>query len=319
MIALMDAGVRVSRYVAYEIDKYAIQASQHNFPAIEHMGDVFEADFTQYYDFDYLIGGSPCTHWSKTNKNREVVAFGDGWDLFAQFLRALNEAKPKYFIYENNKSMSVEICNTISKEFGFTPYCINSDTTSAQHRQRLYWVGVRNQDGTYSKVKVDEAKRCSTKVADILIQNGRPSYPVNTVDGKSYAIKKTYYKSSLTNFVNGPLHYPATGVAEFIGDSVAKNFNTKHNIYHVYNKIMTVGEESIAVDLSDGYYIIRKLTVNECKALQNIPDWYEFPVSDSRAIMMLGNGWTVGVITNLIKATQSAACIQKTNDSEVIC
>ena len=274
------------------------------------MGDVFEADFTQYAGFDYLIGGSPCTHWSKTKKNREVLASGVGWDLFAQFLRALNEAKPKYFIYENNKSMSIEICETISKEFGFTPYCINSNTTSAQHRQRLYWVGARNQDGTYRKVHVDNMDRCDTQVVDILISNGRQTYPINTVDGKSYAIKKTYYKSSLTNFINGPLHYPATGVAEFIGDSVTQDFIGKRNIHHVCDGSITVDGKYISVGLADGYYIIRKLTVDECKALQNIPDWYEFPVSDTRAIMMLGNGWTVGVITNLVKATQSAVCIQ---------
>lgn len=57
MLALIDAGIKVERYVAYEIDKYAIQTSSHNFPMIEHCGDVFEADFTEYCDFDFLIGG----------------------------------------------------------------------------------------------------------------------------------------------------------------------------------------------------------------------------------------------------------------------
>jgi len=107
MLALIEAGIKVGRYVAYEIDKYAVQTTSHNFPFIEHMGDVFEADFAQYKGFDILMGGSPCTYWSIAQKsNRETEASGMGWELFCRYVKALDEAQPKYFIYENNKSMS---------------------------------------------------------------------------------------------------------------------------------------------------------------------------------------------------------------------
>lgn len=56
-IAMLLSGVQVDRYVAYEIDKYAVKTSQHNFPNIEHKGDVFDADFTEYQGFDFLVGG----------------------------------------------------------------------------------------------------------------------------------------------------------------------------------------------------------------------------------------------------------------------
>ena len=82
MIAMQNAGITVDRYVAYEIDKYAIQTAAHNFPMIEECGDVFNADFTQYEGFDFLIGGSPCTYWSIAQKNnRETEASGMGWEL----------------------------------------------------------------------------------------------------------------------------------------------------------------------------------------------------------------------------------------------
>ena len=64
MLAMQKAGIEVDRYVAFEIDKYATQTSSHNFPMIEHRGDVFQADFTEFSGFDFLIGGSPCTYWS---------------------------------------------------------------------------------------------------------------------------------------------------------------------------------------------------------------------------------------------------------------
>jgi DNA (cytosine-5)-methyltransferase 3A len=69
-IALERSNINVERYVAYEIDKYAIQISKKNYPQIEHCGDVFNGDFTQYKGFDLLIGGSPCTYWSVAKANR---------------------------------------------------------------------------------------------------------------------------------------------------------------------------------------------------------------------------------------------------------
>ena len=169
MIAMQLAGVDVESYDAYEIDKYAIKTAQHNFPMIKEHGDVFCADFTQYEGVDFLIGGSPCTYWSiAQTKNRETVASGMGWELFSQYVRALHEAKPKYFIYENNKSMSKDIRASIDKAFGFEAVLINSALVSAQNRQRLYWVGRRNEDGTYSKVNVEQPADRGILLKDVL-------------------------------------------------------------------------------------------------------------------------------------------------------
>ena len=169
MIAMQLAGVEVESYDAYEIDKYAIKTAQHNFPMIKEHGDVFEADFTQYEGVDFLVGGSPCTYWSiAQTKNRETVASGIGWELFSQYVRALHEAKPKYFIYENNKSMSKQIRASIDEAFGFEAVLINSALVSAQNRQRLYWVGKRNEDGTYSRVNVEQPADRGILLRDIL-------------------------------------------------------------------------------------------------------------------------------------------------------
>lgn len=144
MVALERAGIPVEKYVAYEIDKYAIQISKKNYPQIEHCGDVTTADFTQYNGFDLLIGGSPCTHWSIANRNRETAAAGLGFDLFMHFVRALNESKCKYFLYENNYSISKEIKAEITKHLGVEPIMINSSLVSAQERKRCYWTNIPN-------------------------------------------------------------------------------------------------------------------------------------------------------------------------------
>ena len=76
MLAMQKAGIEVDRYVAFEIDKYAVQTSSHNFPMIEHRGDVFQVDFTEFSGFDFLVGGSPCTYWSIAQKNRTSLVLG---------------------------------------------------------------------------------------------------------------------------------------------------------------------------------------------------------------------------------------------------
>jgi DNA (cytosine-5)-methyltransferase 3A len=143
MVALERANIPIERYVAYEIDKYAIKISKHNYPQIEHKGDVFVAEYKEG-EFDLLIGGSPCTHWSIANKNRETTANGIGFNLFMQYVRALKEAKPKYFLYENNYSISKEIKTEISKHLGVEPIMINSSLVSAQERKRCYWTNIPN-------------------------------------------------------------------------------------------------------------------------------------------------------------------------------
>ncbi len=245
MIAFRQLGIPVDEYVAYEIDKYAVKVSSHNFPEIKHMGDVFKGDFTQYKGFDWLVGGSPCTYWSiaKTS-GRETTASGMGWELFSQYVRALKEAEPRFFLYENNKSMSNEIRESISEAFGFEPIMINSALVSAQTRKRLYWVGIRQVDGTYKKADIEQpidrgvllkdvldgqdltsrdksfalTTRCHGAIPEDTITRSRHSMvaePINiTDDGKSKTIMAQYYKNGIANFIRDSGNYASTGVAE---------------------------------------------------------------------------------------------------------
>lgn len=419
MIAMQLAGVEVESYDAYEIDKYAIKTAQHNFPMIKEHGDVFGADFTQYEGVDFLIGGSPCTYWSiAQTKNRETVASGMGWELFSQYVRALHEAKPKYFIYENNKSMSKAIRASIDETFGFEAVLINSALVSAQNRQRLYWVGKRNDDGTYSKVLVEQPEDRGILLRDIL-ETGvcwrdksytlkanyyktagtynpkkQHSYSrlmaaeplITTPDGKSFCITATEYKGSnpqqtitkrrrtmvaepieprcvaqrgskriysidgkapsicatetrgnsdtsspatrlyavpitqtkdgksfaiTANYVNMPEFpndYSTHSIEKSVKPIVAVPYAgqvTGSKIYEVKDGLITIKGKQYPIRLKDGYYIIRKLTVRECMRLQTVPEWYEFPVSDSQAYKMLGNGWTCEVIAHLIRSAMA--------------
>lgn len=71
-------------------------------------------------------------------------------------------------------------------------------------------------------------------------------------------------------------------------------------IYQVENNQITIHGKQYPIKLRDGCYIIRKLTVRECMRLQTVPEWYTFPVSNTQAYKMLGNGWTVDVIVHIL-------------------
>ena len=73
--------------------------------------------------------------------------------------------------------------------------------------------------------------------------------------------------------------------------------------YTVFNGYILIDGDWYPINLPDGYYIIRKLSVNECKRLQTVPDWYDMSVlSDSQAYKCLGNGWTVAVIMHILQS-----------------
>ena len=71
-------------------------------------------------------------------------------------------------------------------------------------------------------------------------------------------------------------------------------------IYEVRDGQITIKGQQYPIKLMDGYYIIRKLTVRECMRLQTVPEGFVFPVSDTQAYKMLGNGWTVDVIAHIL-------------------
>lgn len=151
-VALERAGIPVEVYYASEIDKYAIQITQKNYPNTIQLGDVTKIDFAQFIGkVDLIIGGSPCSWWSNARSSRgggsrEKSAEGNGYDLFMKYVEALKIIKPKYFLYENNHSISKDIKEAITKELGVNFILINSSLVSAQNRKRCYWTNIPTRE-----------------------------------------------------------------------------------------------------------------------------------------------------------------------------
>ena len=160
-IALSKLGIKVDKYYASEIDKYAIQITQKNFPDTVQLGDICEIDAKDFKDVDLILAGSPCQGFSFAGKQ---LAFDDPRSsLFFEFVRLLKEIRPKYFLLENVR-MKKEFLEVITEQvsacytaddvapeykdiFGsvkLEPHFINSSLLSAQSRQRYYWTNIPN-------------------------------------------------------------------------------------------------------------------------------------------------------------------------------
>jgi DNA-cytosine methyltransferase len=175
-LALQKLGVKVKQYYAAEIDKHAIQVTQHNFPNTIQLGDVTKVFAKDLPKIDLLIGGSPCQGFSFAGKQ---LAFDDPRSkLFFEFVRLKNECNPTYFMLENVK-MKKEFELIISKYMGVAPIEINSALLSAQNRVRLYWTNIANEPyGLFGDMvcTIPQPKDKGVLLRDILESNVADKY-----------------------------------------------------------------------------------------------------------------------------------------------
>lgn len=271
MVALERAGIEVDKYIAYEIEHNAIEISKKNYPQIIRGGDVTKEDFTKYKgQIDILIGGSPCQNLCSCG-NRQGLE-GEESRLFFDYVRALYETETKWFLLENNATMTKENQDIITEIMGVEPIFINSNLLTAQDRKRLYWTNIPNIEqpedkGIYlrdimqpkeEKQEYECYKRMAAKVEGTLAHKKAWSQ-VRTLDQKSRALT----------------------TSQAISNSGATNVKYADNEYYI-------------------------LTPMECERLQTLPDNYTEGASNTQRYKAIGNGWTVDVIAHIFKYLKKA-------------
>lgn len=313
-VALERAGIHIDEYVAYEIDKSAIQISKKNYPEIIQRGDVIKTDFTEFKGFDLVMGGSPCQGFSIAGKK---LNFEDPRSkLFFEFKRAIDEVKPKYFLLENVK-MKKEYENIISEYLGVQPIEINSSLVSAQNRKRLYWTnipGVQQPEDRGIMLKdVVHENRPEDKV-DLAPYKVPFDKTLKIIEKEVQTRKIGYFKyDAQANRVYsihgkavtllGEAGGGATKMGQYLFGCITPDRVDKRQRGQRFNdgeKFYTLTAQDRHGVLIDGY--IRKLTPVECERLQTLPDGYTAGASDAKRYKALGNGWTVEVITHILKS-----------------
>ena len=302
-IALEKAGIKVNNYYASEIDKYAIQIANKNYPDITQLGDVLGVKGKDLPKIDLLIGGSPCQDLSFAGKGKGLE--GDRSSLFYQYVRLLKECKPKYFLLENVR-MKQEYQDIISDLLGVQPIKINSSLVSAQNRVRLYWTNIPN---------VTQPEDKGILLKDILLDDAEEPMLSNIYCGFKEKKPRVHTNKSITiRAASGGGAIPSIKLKQHINnESVTKQgksyaLTASYNGAVAWNSVQKKQRTMIPVELSDKkdpntYNGIkyRKLHPLECERLQTIPDGYTSGVSNTQRFRMLGNSWTADIIAHLFK------------------
>ena len=265
-IALDKAGIPINKYYASEIDKYAIKVTNKNYPETINLGDVTTVSGELFTEkIDLLIGGSPCQGFSQAGKMKN---FDDPRSkLFWEYVRILQEVKPKYFLLEN-VVMKQEWQDIISEALGVKPIMIDSSLTSAATRKRLYWTNIPG---------VGQPEDLGITFGDIRerdVQEG-----------------SIYYTDKGIDWIRR--HEKRTGkTLRIIGDS-DKMQMLEASMYKKYSSQRFFGIEDT--------HGLRYITVTECERCMNVPDGYTDCCSNTQRYKQLGNGWEVNTITHIFR------------------
>lgn len=275
-LALERAGIPVTKYYASEIDKYAIQVSQKNWPDVIQLGDVTNWREWDIETPDLIIGGSPCQGFSFAGKQ---LAFDDSRSrLFFTMMDIIGQYNPRFKLLENVK-MKKEYLDVITEYMGVEPMFINSALVSSQNRQRYYWF---NWDAPMPKDKgirlIDVIDSDSVEKTKIVTFNNRVKSV--TQNDRGYRYNRGDVKK--------------TGISE-LGRILKPNAQKT-------DALTTSHPPKIALNSDVNNLKYRKLTPVECERLQTLPDNYTEGVSNTQRYKMLGNGWTVDVVAHLFKS-----------------
>lgn len=277
-IALDKLGVKFdginNKYYASEIADYSIKITQKNYPNTIQIGDMTkltESDLNKFKGIDLLLSGTPCKSLSVANVREYEKGLEGSSKLFFDFVKIKNIIKPKYFLFENVASMKKENENIITNLLGVNPILINSNLVSAQDRERLYWTNIPISSLPQDKGLI---------LKDIMLETKEIE-------------EKYWYKQS---FDFKGLDKKVCAILHINGHDILKR------VYSPYFKCATL-TACRGGNLQKKVYQdnrCRKLTPLEYERLQTVPEGYTEGVSMTNRYNMLGDGWTVDVISHIL-------------------
>jgi DNA-cytosine methyltransferase len=277
-IALERAGISVTKYYASEIDKNAIAVAQHNWPDIIQIGDVTKVTYcngvlhTENGSFevghiDLIAGGSPCQGFSFAGRQ---LNFNDPRSaLFFEFVRLKNETSATTFLLEN-VVMKKEYKDLISEYMGVEPVFINSDLVSGQTRKRLYWSNLPIQQ------PLDEGILFKN-----VLQDDYDKKFIHSEKAITYMDRKVSGGRCHWDFK----HHSDTDCEKSMCITAVIHKGVPYNVL---------------IDRRFGKVVIRMFTPVELERLQTLPDNYTSCVSNTQRYIMIGNGWTIDVISHIL-------------------
>jgi len=329
-IALQKANINVNKYFSSEIDQYAIQITQAHYPNTIQLGDI-----TKWRDWDIDLGtidlilaGFPCQAWSIAGKQKgsddlRGKLVHDLLDIWEEIKKVNPNVK---FLFENVK-MKKEFLDYINNLFGVKPILINSALVSAQQRKRYYWTNIGN-------ITQPENKHIYLKnVIESEFTDSDKSYTIDNNYAKGGDLEQYFIKKRRQLFFNQNLKLLIPFNETFydgnfqkwlkkkniqflinkkyvidVNETICPSRANKYRLSHIKglndkSRCLTTSCGSIQNAGGTGIYrngVYRKLLPVECERLQTVPENYTKYVSNTQRYKMLGNGWTVDIITHIL-------------------
>lgn len=296
-----------------EIDKYASQVLAFNFPGIKNYGDITKIDFRQFSGkVDLITGGSPCQDLSVAGKQAGLSGKRSG--LFFEFIRAITECKPRYFIWENVKgalssSQGWDFAR-VQIEMAEAGYSVQwvvlnaKDYGVPQNRERIFAIGTREECGreilSLAEDSREDLEELTSGVSDAQrIYSTKLGKSLKALGGGLgaktglYAIDITrrgsqMYRRRQDNKVSAitATYYKGIGNAERPGVLEAHAIPNRDTLLKCHARI-------------------RRLTPKECERLMGIPDGWTScggKISDTQRYKMCGNGVVPSCVVPLLRS-----------------
>ena len=301
---------------AYVDQLYASKTRKHNFVKDSYLANYPKFDEKNYFldvtllngkplrgQVDLLIGGSPCQAFS-------TVGFQQGLkdnrgNLFFEFLRLVDEIKPRVFIYENvtgiySKKRQDE-WNRMWKTMQGLGYVLWDGSMNAkdygipQVRNRFFVVGFLNQ--RFNKALFNpQTKPLAGYMQDFLIDSTQEG-------GCSYDTQGNIVFSRIPGIIN-PKYYLTPAVLRYVMTPGTKNWRTHIEIDKQIARTLlsTMGNHHRAG--VDNYVTtngrIRALSERECLRLMGFTDDFKIVVSTPQMYKQAGNSMVVDVLMSLL-------------------
>lgn len=311
-----------------EIDKYASSVLKYNWPNIKNYGDITKINWAEVPDFDLLTGGSPCQDLSIAGKRAGLE--GERSGLFYEYMRAVREKRPKYFIWENvkgalssNKGFDFAAVLNEMAEAGYSLWwqILNAkDFSVPQNRERIFVVGFR--DGSPREIFFERGTDNENNKKMPLVKILEDFYPdrVREFDecptlrsdrsGLKVAIpeatKQGYAMAEEGDSINLSVPNSKTRRGR-VGKGIAQTLDTgmqQHTIHDCRIRRLTPIECERLMGLPDGWTKFGQKTNYEfydCGTDSYSDKEEVFEISDSQRYKMCGNGVVVNVVEEIIK------------------
>ena len=272
-----------------EIDKFAIELYDTNFPGIKNFGDISKISTKDLPDFDLFTGGFPCQPFSSAGLGKgELDIRGT---LFYDIIRIAKKKLPEFILLENVKGLlSKRHKPTIDKivfelkKLGYNVYVelLNSkDFGVPQNRERV-WIFATTNKNFDSNYKISPKKeKLKFKIKDFVDKNP-------TID--LYKNKK-----QVDRLIE--IHNVDFDVNEILCFDV---YNKKIKIDGICPTITEPHHNSLRIvePKKDGDFRVRKVSIPEQFRLMGFKDNEVDFANQSYAQLgnRCGNGWDVNLV-----------------------